>query len=55
MYITSFANDVIYFEQSMAARRATKLKIPRITILEIGVVLAFLVLLMGFLAIVLAS
>ncbi len=39
----------------MATRRAAKSKLPRITVLEIGVVLAFLALLTGFLAIVLAS
>ena len=39
----------------MATRRVTKTKLPRVTILEIGVVLSILALITGLLAIVLAS
>lgn len=55
MYNTSFANDMLYFEQSMATRRTAKSKLSRITILEIGAVLSILALITGLLAIVLAS
>lgn len=39
----------------MATRRAVKTKLPRVTVLEIGVVLSLLALITGLLAILLAS
>ncbi len=39
----------------MATRRAAKTKLPRVTILEIGVVLSILALMTGLIAILLAS
>ncbi len=39
----------------MATRRTVKTKLPRVTILEVGVVLSILAVITGLLAIVLAS
>lgn len=45
----------VYFEHSMAVQRSKKQSAPRVTVLEVGLILAIILLIAGSVAIVLAS